>query len=133
MSLQSELSRLAAAKADIKAAVERKGVSIPEGTTLDGYAAKIDEISTLSSSLVTFQAAGWTGPNAAGGYTLSIPSSEHKMEGDNWAFRVRHLVDGVYRSGTWAARCVTARMESASGTIILDSEDAFDGSVTFIG
>ena len=35
MSIQSELSRLQKAKEDLKAALEGKGVSVPEETTLD--------------------------------------------------------------------------------------------------
>ena len=39
MSVQSELARLENAKAAIKAAIEGKGVTVPDGTLLDGMAA----------------------------------------------------------------------------------------------
>lgn len=44
MSIQTELSRIINAKADIKAAIEGKGVTVPDGTLLDGMAALIEAI-----------------------------------------------------------------------------------------
>ena len=41
MSIQTELTRLTNAKAAIKAAIEGKGVTVPEATLLDGMAALI--------------------------------------------------------------------------------------------
>ena len=44
MSIQTELTRLQNAKAAIKAAIEGKGVTVPDGTLLDGMAALIESI-----------------------------------------------------------------------------------------
>ena len=44
MSIQTELTRIINAKASIKAAVEGKGVTVPDGTLLDGMAALIESI-----------------------------------------------------------------------------------------
>ena len=44
MSIQTELTRIINAKAAIKTAVEGKGVTVPDGTLLDGMAALIDGI-----------------------------------------------------------------------------------------
>lgn len=44
MSIQTELTRLTNAKAAIKAAIEGKGVTVPDGTLLDGMAALIESI-----------------------------------------------------------------------------------------
>ena len=44
MSIQTELTRITNAKAAIKAAIEGKGVTVPEATLLDGMAALIDSI-----------------------------------------------------------------------------------------
>ena len=44
MSIQTELSRIINAKAAIKAAIEGKGVTVPEATLLDGMAAMIESI-----------------------------------------------------------------------------------------
>ena len=44
MSIQTELTRLTNAKAAIKAAIESKGVTVPDATLLDGMAALINAI-----------------------------------------------------------------------------------------
>ena len=44
MSVQSEITRLENAKAAIKAAIEGKGVTVPEDTLLDGMASLIESI-----------------------------------------------------------------------------------------
>ena len=44
MSIQTELSRITNAKAAIKTAVEGKGVTVPDGTLLDGMASLIESI-----------------------------------------------------------------------------------------
>ena len=45
MSIQSEITRLANAKTAIETAIEGKGVTVPEGTKLDGMAALVEAIS----------------------------------------------------------------------------------------
>lgn len=49
MSVASEIQRLQGAKADIKTAIEGKGVTVPSATKLDGYATLIGNISTTPS------------------------------------------------------------------------------------
>lgn len=44
--ISTEIQRLQGAKADIKSAIEAKGVTVASSLTLDGYAAKIAEIPT---------------------------------------------------------------------------------------
>lgn len=44
MSIQTEITRLESAKAAIKTAIEGKGVTVPDGTLLDGMAALIESI-----------------------------------------------------------------------------------------
>lgn len=44
MSIQTDLTRIKNAKAAIKAAIEGKGVTVPEATLLDGMAALIESI-----------------------------------------------------------------------------------------
>lgn len=44
MSIQTELTRLTNAKSSIKAAIEGKGVTVPDGTLLDGMASLIESI-----------------------------------------------------------------------------------------
>ena len=51
MSIASELSRLLQAKSDLAASIENKGVTVPAATTIDGYAALVDQIQQGGSSL----------------------------------------------------------------------------------
>ena len=44
MSIASEISRLQTAKADLKTAIEAKGVTVPSSTKLDDYADLVDSI-----------------------------------------------------------------------------------------
>lgn len=44
MSIQTELTRITNAKAAIKTAIEGKGVTVPDGTLLDGMSSLIDSI-----------------------------------------------------------------------------------------
>ena len=44
MSIQTELTRITNAKAAIKTAIEGKGVTVPDGTMLDGMAALVESI-----------------------------------------------------------------------------------------
>lgn len=46
MSVQSEIDRINGAKSQIKMAIEDKGVSIAEGSSIGEYAVKISEIKT---------------------------------------------------------------------------------------
>lgn len=52
MSVQSEINRLQTAKADLKTAIENKGVTVPSSTKLDGYADLVDNISGGGSETV---------------------------------------------------------------------------------
>lgn len=57
MSIQTELTRITNAKAAIKAAVEGKGVTVPDGTLLDGMASLIESIKSggnIASGTVTY-------------------------------------------------------------------------------
>lgn len=59
MSIQTDLTRIKNAKAAIKAAIEGKGVTVPDATLLDGMAALIESI----------QAGGGGGKFASGSFT----------------------------------------------------------------
>lgn len=50
MSIQSEINRIKAAAAAIAASIKNKGVTVPDGTKLDGMAALVDSIQTGSGS-----------------------------------------------------------------------------------
>ena len=46
MSISTEITRLQGAKADIKTAIEAKGVTVSSSTKLDGYATLVGNIQT---------------------------------------------------------------------------------------
>lgn len=50
MSITSEINRLQTAKADLKTAIENKGVTVPSNTKIDGYADLVDSIETGGSA-----------------------------------------------------------------------------------
>ena len=53
MSIQTALTRITNAKAAVKAAIEGKGVTVPEGTMLDGMAPLVEAISAGGGGVVT--------------------------------------------------------------------------------
>lgn len=53
MSIQTDLTRLQSAKAAIKAAIEGKGVIVPEATRLDGMASLIESIEAGGGAIYT--------------------------------------------------------------------------------
>lgn len=53
MSIQTELARLTNAKAAIQSAIEGKGVTVPDGTLLDGMAALIEGIEAGGGCTIT--------------------------------------------------------------------------------
>lgn len=55
MSIQTELTRLTNAKSAIKAAIEGKGVTVPDATLLDGMAALIESIQAGSGGFENIQ------------------------------------------------------------------------------
>ena len=46
MSIASEITRLQQAKSDLATSIANKGVTVPAATTIDGYAALVDQIQT---------------------------------------------------------------------------------------
>lgn len=81
MSIQTQIDRLASAKAAIKTAIEGKGVTVPDATLLDGMAALIESIETgggfdFSSVLSgTMYAESGSYTVASDRSTIAIPSS----------------------------------------------------------
>lgn len=78
MSISSEVTRITNAKADIRAAIEGKGVTVPDGTKLDGMAALIEGIEAgggtqkiFGSS--NFEAGAFTG---SGSPSITIPKPD---------------------------------------------------------
>ena len=92
MSIQTELTRLTNAKAAIKAAIEGKGVTVPEATLLDGMAALIESIQAGSGGFENIQ-------TVTGSFT---PESLIETPTQKWsstdAFTVEHNAGFVPRA-----------------------------------
>lgn len=70
MAISDEISRLQSAKADIKTAIEGKGVTVPSSTLLDGYAALISSIPAGSGNIVS---GSFTANSSSGVQTVTLP------------------------------------------------------------
>ena len=56
MSIASELSRIQQAKSDLATSITNKGVTVPAATTLDGYAALVDQIQQGGTPVLPYDA-----------------------------------------------------------------------------
>lgn len=83
MSVQSEVSRLAAAKADIAQAIAEKGVTVPSGARLEDMADLVRSIETVSADEVfllahpvgcIYRSTSGANPSAHGGTWKQVPS-----------------------------------------------------------
>lgn len=61
MSIASEINRLQQAKSDLATSIENKGVTVPAATTIDGYAALVDQIQQGGGSLPYDAEVEWIG------------------------------------------------------------------------
>ena len=105
MSIQTELTRITNAKAAVKAAIEGKGVTVPEGTKLDGMAALVEAIS-----------AGGVAPDF--GYALDFGTMI--LAGDNYgsATDIQTNLSKVYAAFVWCPELFTTAPESTYTPII---------------
>ena len=130
MSVSSELSRLQAAKADLAAALAEKGVSVPEGSTLDAFGNLVRQVKTSSTVLsAIFSADQWTG--SADPYTLTIPTT-NREGATPLLYQVECLSGGVYRRDVWAAFNTTATYDTGSSSIVLTSNQKFSGRIMYL-
>lgn len=74
MSIQTELSRIINAKSSIKAAIEGKGVTVPDATLLDGMASLIESIEAGSIQIGDFTTVTY------GSFQLAEDSSEYTID-----------------------------------------------------
>lgn len=73
MSIQTELTRITNAKAAIKAAIEGKGVTVPDGTLLDGMASLIESIEAGGGGGIVYTSGTlvFSSSTKCGGYELT--------------------------------------------------------------
>lgn len=98
MSIASELSRLQQAKSDLATSIASKGVTVPAATTLDGYAALVDQIQQGGGTLpYDAEIEYLQGDGAAYILTSFTPSNTTRIvikvkdyeEGGRWIFGTR--------------------------------------------
>ena len=86
MSIQTELTRITNAKAAIKTAVEGKGVTVPDGTLLDGMASLIESIEAGGSDTLfgTYFETGSIIPasDITGDYTIQFQKNFSEIPGN---------------------------------------------------
>lgn len=80
---------------------------------------------------VAFTASDWTA--GEDGYTLTLPRATHQRRSGEFGCTLRHSVDGVLRSNTWAVLGTQTVYDDATGDIILTAGDAYDGAALFYG
>ena len=78
MSISSEVTRITNAKADIRAAIEGKGVTVPDGTKLDGMAALIEGIEAGGGTQKIFGSSNFEAGTfkGSGSTSISIPKPD---------------------------------------------------------
>ena len=84
MSIQTELTRITNAKAAIKTAIEGKGVTVPEGTNLDGMAALVEAISAGGG--------GGSGNFATGTFTTTDDITSNVVINHNLGVKPRFVI-----------------------------------------
>ena len=130
MSVSSELTRLQAAKADIAAALAEKGVSVPQGSTLDAFGDLVRQVKTGPTVLsAAFSASQWTGSSDP--YTLTVSAPDRDAAAP-LLYQVECLAEGAYRRDVWAAFNTAAAYDQASAALVLTSRHKFAGRVTFL-
>lgn len=112
MSIASEITRLQTAKADIKSAIENKGVTVPSNASIDTYDTYIDQIQTgggAGGPDFTTQAKvqnQYVSNNSGSSYTAySVTMSNGPEFKIKWA-RIYDLSNGTYTTltdGTYTA------------------------------
>ena len=99
MSIATEVSRLEMAKSDLATAIAAKGVTVPSTTTLDGYAALVDQIQTGGGGF-------WTGGVVtSGGDAFDSDSGIIFLYDDMTAYYAGGK-DGYERFGTYSNKNV---------------------------
>lgn len=108
MSVSSEISRLETAKANLKTAINNKGVSVSETATLDTYAAAVNSIATTGSDIKVYNLSALT--TAAAPQTLTAAKSYDVIKYNE----VYYLYGGYYGNVVWYIKCIQAANTTVS-------------------
>ena len=78
MSIATEITRLQTAKSNLKTSIENKGVTVPSSTTLDGYAALVDQISVGGGSGLEYETGTYTPTSDVSKPTINFANTHDK-------------------------------------------------------
>lgn len=121
MSVQGEITRIENVKAAIAAAIRDKGVTVPDGTKLDGLAALVDSIQTGGSGGTDsgIQAQHITSASEAitisGTGTVKVWGFGYYSAGTYSKTRYSFVGDGYYLGSGWGEPSKTIATFSISG------------------
>lgn len=99
MSVSSEISRLETAKANLKTAINNKGVAISAGATLEDYPSYVNLIATAGSDIKIYNLSALT--TAAAPQTLAAAKSYDVIKYNE----VYYLYGGSYANFVWYIKC----------------------------
>ena len=122
MSIQTELSRIINAKSAIKAAIEGKGVTVPDATLLDGMAALIDSIEAGGGNASVF---GSITPASNGPITITHNLGDgyntvQKVKGKTTILIVAAAAANI-SAGVYSMCVVGKGYKESNGTVTLSS------------
>lgn len=80
----------------------------------------------------SFTAEDWT-RGEDGLYVITVPQTAHCRRDGTFGCALRHNVDGVLQSNTWAVLGTQAAYDGETGEITLTAGDAYDGTALFYG
>ena len=96
MSISTEITRLQTAKADLKTAIEAKGVTVGD-ITIDGYAAKVAEIPQGSGKDITVKI-----PTVTGAYTYNGSAQSAVISGYYSGLMTKSGTESATNAGTYS-------------------------------
>ena len=96
MSISTEITRLQTAKADLKTAIEAKGVTVGD-ITIDGYAAKVAEIPQGSDKDITVKV-----PTVTGAYTYNGTAQSAVISGYYSGLMTKSGTESATNAGTYS-------------------------------
>lgn len=80
---------------------------------------------------VAFTVSDWA--EGEDGCTITVPAERHQRRNGAFGCALRHSVDDVLKSNTWAVLGTQTVYDDATGNITLSAADAYDGRIVFFG
>lgn len=81
---------------------------------------------------VAFSEADWTA-GEDGGCVLTLSPARHQRRNGAFSCELRHKVDGVLKTNTWAVLGTQTAYDAATGNVTLTAGEAYDGTALFCG